>query len=208
MKKIFYGLIICVILASITPENVVIPVQYASAKDWNHDSYWFAPWGKSGVHKGIDIFARKKTPVLSASIGLVMFTGYIERGGNVVAILSPKGRIHYYAHLEAIKTHPLTLVNQRSLIGRVGNSGNATGKAPHLHYSVLRLIPNPADITLEKQGWKRMFYINPNLLLTQKQFRTAFIRTSSPMQSVVSSLYSPAWAPARSARQKNFVAGQ
>lgn len=185
MKNIFYGFIICAILASIIPENAVIPVQYASTKDWNHDSYWFAPWGKSGVHKGIDIFARKKTSVLSASIGLVIFTGSIERGGNVVAILSPKGRIHYYAHLEAIETLPLALVNQRSLIGTVGNSGNARGKAPHLHYSILRLIPNPADITLEKQGWKRMFYINPNVLLTQQQSRTAFINTFSPKQPVV-----------------------
>lgn len=168
MKKILYGLIIFAILANIIPESTRIPVQHATMKDWNHDSYWFAPWGKSGVHKGIDIFARKQTPVRSASIGLVIFTGSIERGGNVAAILSPKGRIHYYAHLESIETHPLTLVNQQSLIGTVGNSGNASGKAPHLHYSILRLIPNPTEITLEKQGWKRMFYINPSTLLTQK----------------------------------------
>jgi murein DD-endopeptidase MepM/ murein hydrolase activator NlpD len=169
MKKIFYGLIICTVLASMIPENTVIPVQAATAKDWNQDSYWFAPWGKSCVHKGIDIFAHKKTPVLSASNGLVIFTGNIERGGNVVAILSPKGRIHYYAHLESVATQPLTLVTQKSLIGTVGNSGNARGKAPHLHYSILRLMPNPAEITLEKQGWKRMFYMNPHLLLTSEQ---------------------------------------
>ncbi|MDG1097556.1 MAG: hypothetical protein P8N23_08150 [Methylophilaceae bacterium] len=27
------------------------------------------------------------------------------------------------------------------------------------------LIPNPAEITLEQQGWKRMFYVNPKRLL-------------------------------------------
>jgi peptidoglycan LD-endopeptidase LytH len=50
-------------------------------------------------------------------------------------------------------------------MGEVGDSGNAIGKPAHLHYSILTLIPNPAEITLEQQGWKRMFYINPNRLL-------------------------------------------
>lgn len=165
MKKIIYAFISWVLLSPFIPEQVVIPVQHASSKDWNPDSYWFAPWGKSGVHKGIDIFARKGKLVKSASKGLVLYAGELERGGKVVAILSPKCRIHYYAHLDNIQINPFELVTQHSAIGTVGNSGNAFGKPPHLHYSVFRFFPDAGDITLETQGWKRMFYVNPHLLL-------------------------------------------
>ncbi|MGP1716924.1 MAG: M23 family metallopeptidase [Methylophilus sp.] len=166
MKKIIYVFISWILLSPFIPEQVIIPVLHASAKDWNRDSYWFAPWGKSGVHKGIDIFANKGRPVHSASKGLVLYAGALARGGHVVAIISPKCRIHYYAHLDTIQVSPFAIVTQHSAVGTVGNSGNAIGKPPHLHYSIFRFLPDLADITLETQGWKRMFYVNPHVLLT------------------------------------------
>ncbi|WP_244174736.1 M23 family metallopeptidase [Tenacibaculum discolor] len=82
-------------------------------------------------------------------------------GGNIVVILGPKWRLHYYAHLEEVKTTSLTFVNNNSVIGTVGTSGNAAGKAPHLHYSIFTLIPYVWKIDSDKQGWKKMFYLNP-----------------------------------------------
>lgn len=82
-------------------------------------------------------------------------------GGNIVVILGPKWRLHYYAHLEEVKTTSLTFVNNNSEIGTVGTSGNAAGKAPHLHYSIFTLIPYVWKIDSEKLGWKKMFYLNP-----------------------------------------------
>ena len=41
----------------VLPEWPQIPVAGASARDWNPRTFWFEPWGRSGVHKGIDIFA-------------------------------------------------------------------------------------------------------------------------------------------------------
>lgn len=82
-------------------------------------------------------------------------------GGNVVAILGPKWRIHYYAHLKQVDTHILGWASRGALVGQVGATGNAAGKPPHLHYSILSLIPNPTEVTTETQGWKRMFYVNP-----------------------------------------------
>lgn len=82
-------------------------------------------------------------------------------GGKVVFILGPKWKIHYYAHLNDIETHSGYLVGPHTTIGSVGNSGNAIGKSPHLHYSVVSIIPRPWRIDSTIQGWKKMFYLNP-----------------------------------------------
>ena len=160
-KRIFFIFASIFALGLLLPARGVVPVQNASNKDWNPYSYWYYPWGKSGVHKGIDIFAKAGTPVISTTAGIVLFTGHIERGGNVVAVLGPQWRISYYAHLKNSDVHPLEWVAKSQPIGQVGTTGNATGKPAHLHFSVLRLLPNPADITTETQGWKRMFYVHP-----------------------------------------------
>lgn len=161
MKKLLVIIAITIVAGCNMPQNAIIPVQNATSKDWHQYSYWHYPWGKSGVHKGIDIFAPKGRPVVSAVYGIVLFSGRIDMGGNVVAVLGPKWRIHYYAHLAAINTSPLSWASRGEVIGTVGDTGNAAGKPPHLHYSVLSLIPNPANITTETQGWKRMFFVNP-----------------------------------------------
>lgn len=94
-KRIVLGLLIA---WAVLPEWPRIPVEGASARDWNPRTFWFEPWGRSGVHKGIDIFARSGTPVRSASYGLVLYRGEIALGGKVVLVLAPKWRLHYYAH--------------------------------------------------------------------------------------------------------------
>ncbi len=165
MKKLIILLAAILYTGMLMPTDTIIPVQNASSKDWNKHSYWFYPWGDSGVHKGIDIFAKQGTPALASTAGIVLFKGQLNRGGNAIAILGPKWRIHYYAHLKNHAVHPLAWVQSGEKIGEVGDTGNAKGKPPHLHYSILSLIPNPAEITLEQQGWQRMFYMNPNQLL-------------------------------------------
>ncbi|MGH8516720.1 MAG: M23 family metallopeptidase [Panacagrimonas sp.] len=147
--------------------GTVIPVQSATSRDWNPQSFWFEPWGRSGVHKGIDIFAPKGRPVRSATPGVVVFTGHLRLGGNTVAVLGPRLRLHYYAHLDAVTTRPLRPLVSGSVIGTVGTSGNAAGKPPHLHYAVLTLLPYPWRATTGTQGWKRMFYLDPGAILTR-----------------------------------------
>lgn len=165
MKKLILVLFIIIGGCSL-PQDATIPVKNATTSDWDPFSYWYFPWGESGVHKGIDIFGKLKTPVMSSVSGLVVYTGKNKLGGNVVAVLDRKWRIHYYAHLNQIDTHMLSWASEGETIGKLGNSGNAMGKQPHLHYSVLSLIPNPIEITLETQGWKRMFYVSPSKILS------------------------------------------
>jgi len=162
-SKVTLGLILVIIIAGmIIPEHSVIPVDGASAQDWNHSSFWYEPWGKSGVHKGIDIFSSKGTPVLSSTNGIVLFKGHIQMGGKVVVILGPKWRLHYYAHLDSYDVMPGAVVKTSEIIGVVGDSGNAKGKIPHLHYSIVSLLPYIWNWDLSTQGWKKMFYLNPS----------------------------------------------
>lgn len=167
MKKITLILASIILTGAFLPVTHTIPVQGATTNDWHKHSYWMSQWGASDVHKGIDIFAKNGTPILASTTGIVIFKGTLNRGGNAVAILGSKWHIHYYAHLNKHHVHVLEWVSRGEKIGEVGDTGNATGKPPHLHYSILNLIPNPAEITLETQGWKRMFYINPNVALAQ-----------------------------------------
>lgn len=145
----------------LVPERARIPVHGASATDWNPRSFWYEPWGRSGVHKGIDIFAPRGRPVVSATYGIVVFRGQLDLGGNVVAVLGPKWRLHYYAHLDRLDAAAFAPVAPGSVIGTVGDSGNAAGKPPHLHYAILSLLPLPWKATTQTQGWKRMFFVDP-----------------------------------------------
>ena len=164
-KKALLVFLIFLAAGFVVPERIKIPVLGASKTDWNQKSFWFEPWGTSGVHKGIDIFGRSGATVVSTTDGVVVYTGHLAKGGNVVAVLGPKWRLHYFAHLNTIDTPMFRLVGSGSPIGTVGNSGNAKGKPPHLHYSILRLIPAPWAIDGSTQGYKKAFFIDPGSYL-------------------------------------------
>jgi peptidoglycan LD-endopeptidase LytH len=150
-------------------EDLIIPVKGAEPNDWNPKSWWYEPWGRSGVHKGIDIFAPKRTPVLAPTYGLVIYSGEIELGGNVVYVLGPKWRVHFFGHLNKSNVGIGEFVTKGEMIGEVGDSGNAQGKPPHLHYQIDSWLPYPWRIDLSTQGWKKMFILNPNDYLPRNQ---------------------------------------
>jgi len=150
-----------ILLGFVFPEPKLIPVAGATSADWNKDSFWFEPWGVSGVHKGVDIFADKGVPVIAATNLLVLYKGNIRLGGNVVFGLGPKWRLHYFAHLEKIEPGLGVYAPAGNKIGTVGDSGNAKGKPPHLHFSIMSLLPRPWRIDSSTQGFRKAFYLNP-----------------------------------------------
>jgi murein DD-endopeptidase MepM/ murein hydrolase activator NlpD len=165
---IIFGFMLAFIgIGFMLPGRIVIPVQGADPRDWNHATFWYEPWGLSGVHKGIDIFARKGTPLLSATPGIVIYNGELPLGGKVLAVLGPQWRIHYYAHLESTDAAVGEYVAASEIIGTVGDSGNARGKPAHLHYSVITLFPYFWRWDDSTQGWKKMFFLNPSEMLLQ-----------------------------------------
>jgi peptidoglycan LD-endopeptidase LytH len=161
MKKLTVLLLFALAVGMLIPQKFENPVENAGKNSYHPKSFWYYPWGRSGTHKGVDIFAKAGTPVNSSTGGLVIYKGEIKVGGKVVIVLGPKWRIHYYAHLQDIDTRFLSWTNKGEKIGSVGTTGNAKGKAPHLHYSIVTLVPYPWRIDGAKQGWKKMFYLNP-----------------------------------------------
>ncbi|GAB2506257.1 M23 family metallopeptidase [Microbulbifer agarilyticus] len=143
------------------PEGRVIPVAGASSSDWNKDTFWYEPWGSSGVHKGVDIFAHKGAPAVSATNMVILYTGRVPKGGNIVVGLGPKWRIHYFAHLDSVSVSTGFMIAAGTEIGRVGDSGNAADKPAHMHYSIVSPLPLFWKIDGATQGWKKAFYLNP-----------------------------------------------
>jgi len=103
-KLALFAIITIVIAGLCIPQQFTNPVEGADKKSYNPESFWYYPWGRSITHKGVDIFAARGTNVNSSTSGIVLYTGEIAVGGNVVVILGPKWRVHYYAHLDQIKT--------------------------------------------------------------------------------------------------------
>lgn len=160
--RIIFGLVTVIFLGYLVPERGILPVAGATVDSWDPNSFWFEPWGVSGVHKGIDIFAPRHTPVLSAVSGVVTFSGSNPLGGNVVLVLGPRWRLHYYAHLDHTNVRAMQPVRRGQQLGTVGDSGNARGKPTHLHYVIRTPFPIPWRYQRGiSQGWKQMFYLDP-----------------------------------------------
>lgn len=88
-------------------------------------------------HEGVDIFASRGTPVLSASDGVVMRVGETGLGGRVVWVWdTARGLRFYYAHLDEQHVTPGQRVEAGEVLGTVGNTGNARTTPPHLHFGI------------------------------------------------------------------------
>ncbi|MFT4019000.1 MAG: M23 family metallopeptidase [Agriterribacter sp.] len=171
LKRLSLFILILIIIGYLFPQSFHMPVDGADITSYDQRSFWAYPWGKSVTHKGVDIFAKRGTSIKSSTYGMVIYKGNIKMGGNVVMVLGPKWRIHYYAHLDSIKANIFTLVSHNTIIGTTGTTGNAAGKLPHLHYTIKTIIPYPWRMDKSKQGWKKMFYLNPVELLNKNLTR-------------------------------------
>lgn len=98
---------------------------------------WGGARSEGRSHEGIDIFAPRGTPIRATTAGVVRKVGDDRLGGRVVIIIGPGGAGHYYAHLESYADiSPNDWVDAGDIIGYVGDSGNAKGTPPHVHYGI------------------------------------------------------------------------
>jgi murein DD-endopeptidase MepM/ murein hydrolase activator NlpD len=107
----------------------------AWTNSWGAPRFGPAP-GEVRSHEGQDVYCRFGDPVLAAEPGIVEFDeGGL--GGFVARLHREGGGYFYYAHLSRFNTKGLSsgdTVGPGDVIGFCGDSGNARGGAPHVHF--------------------------------------------------------------------------
>jgi LysM repeat protein len=109
--------------------NWICPVEGASyMNDWG-----FPRSGGTRYHEGNDLFISRGTPVRAPVSGTVEFiTGTI--GGLQFRLMGSDGIVYIGTHMD--KFGEDGAVDAGDVIGYVGNTGNAVGTRPHLHFGM------------------------------------------------------------------------
>jgi murein DD-endopeptidase MepM/ murein hydrolase activator NlpD len=97
-------------------------------------------WGR--MHEGIDIGAGYGTPIHAGAAGRVVYAGWMDGYGNLVAIDHGGGVSTAYGHQSSIAVGTGQVVSQGQTIGYVGCTGHCFG--PHVHFEV-RINGTPVD---------------------------------------------------------------
>ena len=93
---------------------------------------------KPHLHHGLDIFADFGTPVRAVDSGRITQFSEHGAGGIAVWMRGTDGTSYYYAHL--LERAENLSVGQKveigTVLGFVGDTGNASGGTPHLHFEI------------------------------------------------------------------------
>jgi len=140
-----------------------MPVQGAQVR--HVADTWRAPRVGGRSHAGQDIFARRGTPVRSVTEGIVVHIDETERGGKTVWVLGGGGRRYYYAHFDryAVDIQVGAPVTVETVLGYVGNTGNARTTPPHLHLGIFALegALDPLPLLRDRPGAGRRSVVSP-----------------------------------------------
>ena len=137
-----------------------------AGKKSNIGSLWGASRdGGRRKHEGIDIFARKGTPVVAITDGVIVERGNTPIGGKVLWLKSSThGWTAYYAHLDKQSVKEGQYVRKGQVIGTVGTTGNAQYTPAHLHFGIYKMngpinplpyVKNAPKVLLKQKSIKR-----------------------------------------------------
>lgn len=152
-------------LAPVANYEVYIPVLFGITRK-SFSPNFGDPRSGGRLHEGEDILAPKGTPIVSPTAAVVMRVGTGPSEGNYVYTANPGGETFVYMHLDRIGEGVTegALLSQGSLIGYVGDTGNATSGPAHLHFEIHASSSEPMDpyprLTLEFSLQEKMTYLS------------------------------------------------
>ena len=124
-------------------DGFVFPI----AGDCEFIDSWGYPRSGGRWHQGADIFATRGTPVVASENGTLDGVGSGTLGGIKLWVNGESGNEYYYAHLAAFApdVRDGKKVRAGEVIGYVGDTGNAKGTSPHLHFEIHPNGDGPAN---------------------------------------------------------------
>jgi murein DD-endopeptidase MepM/ murein hydrolase activator NlpD len=118
--------------------RVIGPFPVAGLASWTDDWHAFRCCPSAHLHEGLDLFAEEGTPVIAVAEGRITQKVSGHTSGLAVELTTRGGTEYFYAHLSAFA--PGLQVGQQvdggEVLGYVGDTGNARGTSPHLHFEI------------------------------------------------------------------------
>jgi murein DD-endopeptidase MepM/ murein hydrolase activator NlpD len=94
-----------------------------------------APRSGGRAHQGVDIFASAGTPVVAPADGIVEHYDN-QLGGLSYRLYADDGTYYYGTHLSGYENVGTGQITAGTVIGYVGNTGNAATTPAHLHWEI------------------------------------------------------------------------
>ena len=192
-------------LGTVAEQNVPMPILFGPVNNLHN----YGELRVSGrTHEGLDLMSPKGTPIVSPTAAVVTRVDYGAGEGNAVYTANPGGERFIYYHLDRVGEGVVEglVLARGDLIGYVGNTGDASGGAAHLHFEIRTSSGNtPSDpyprVTLAFTPEEQIAYLSkiltqaadPNALaqFLVANFRTSFVAAQgrgAAMPPLVSSL--------------------
>lgn len=114
-----------------------------SSRSSLRDMYLFRPiegiisekYNSRKEHYGVDVVAKKDAEIKVVADGTVIFSGWTDETGHVVAIQHNNNLISVYKHCSVLLKKEGNVVRAGEIIAIIGNSGKLTS-GPHLHFEL------------------------------------------------------------------------
>lgn len=95
---------------------------------------WGAPRSGGRTHQGTDIFGARGGAVFAIVDGTVEWTTTGDTSGLFLSLRGNDGNSYWYMHLQDFVAGEGQSVNAGELIAHNGDTGNARGTTPHIHF--------------------------------------------------------------------------
>ena len=117
-------------VATLSTSGKVCP--QARPRSFSND--WGAPRSGGRRHQGTDVFGRMGGDVYAITSGTIQFTKVGPTAGLFLSLRGDDGNTYWYMHLSSFGARPGQRVSAGQRIGANGDTGNAKGTPPHIHF--------------------------------------------------------------------------